>query len=173
MIHRSPQPVVWVIVLWLLALLLLLSVTLLTAEPAIATLSQIEEAPGQMLYRSQNHLQDQAGKTWQVILFKQLQPDRTQSLYLRLVGLPGAAEVAHPKALNISSGTGKTWQAPDVFVEEAPVATVGQYGMQEIVAQLAPDDVVLGIPVAGSNAVMLPVPRSVIREWQVLAAQPS
>jgi hypothetical protein len=37
MIHRSPQPIVWIIMLWILALLLLLSVTLLTAEPAITT----------------------------------------------------------------------------------------------------------------------------------------
>lgn len=171
MIHRSPQPVVWVIVLWLLAILLLLSLTLLTAEPAIATISQTEEAPGQVLYRSQTSLQDQAGKTWQVILFKQSQPDQAQSLQLRLVGLPGAAEVAHPKALKIVSGTGEALQASDVFEQEAPVPTGGQYEMQGIVSQLTLDDVVLGIPLAGSRSVMLPIPRSVVQEWQELAAQ--
>jgi hypothetical protein len=174
MIHRSsPQPVVWILVLWILALLLLLSVTLLTATPAIATISTIEEAPGQALYRSQTSLQDQTGKIWQVILFKQLQPDQRQSLSLRLVGLPGAAEVTHPKALSILSGMGQTLQAPDVLGAEAPVPTVGQYGMQGIVTQLALDDVVLGIPLAGNEWVTLPVPRSVVREWQTLAAQPS
>lgn len=173
MIHRSPQPIVWIIVLWILTILLLMSVSLLTAEPAIATISQVEEAPGQMLYRSQNSLQDQNGKTWQVILFKQLQPDQTQSLDLRLVGLPGAAEVTHPKALSIFSGRGQVLQAPDVFGEEAPAPTVGQYEMQTAASQLTLDDVVLEIPLAGSQAVILPIPQSVVREWQELAAQPS
>ncbi len=173
MIHRSPQPIVWIIVLWILTILLLMSVSLLTAEPAIAAISQVEEAPGQILYRSQNSLQDQDGKTWQVILFKQLQPNQSQSLDLRLVGLPGTAEVTHPKALNILSGRGQVLQAPDVFGEEAPAPTVGQYEMQAAVSQLTLDDVVLEIPLAGSQAVILPIPRSVVREWQELAAQPS
>lgn len=173
MIHRSPQPIVWVIVLWILTILLLMSLTLLTAEPAIATISQIEEAPDQVLYRSQTSLQDQAGKTWQVILFKQSQSDQGQSLQLRLVGLPGAAEVAHPKALNILSGSGKALQAPDMFEQEAPVPTVGQYEMQGVVSQLTLDDVVVGIPLAGSRSVILPIPQSVVREWQELATRPS
>ena len=36
--------------------------------PAFATISQLEEYPGQMLYQSRQTLQDQTGKSWQAIV---------------------------------------------------------------------------------------------------------
>ncbi len=35
--------------------------------PAFATVTQIEEAPGQMLYQSRQNLRDRTGKSWQVV----------------------------------------------------------------------------------------------------------
>jgi Protein of unknown function (DUF3122) len=161
----------WIILWVVLTLLLLIAEATLFPQPAIATISQLQEPSGQVLYRSQQRLQDQTGKTWQVILFKEQQPGQTSSLDLRLVGLPGAVEVAHPKSLAIQLPKDRVLMAIDVFGEEAPAPTVGQYNVKELIPELPAEDLLLRIPEAGNRSVGLLVPRSVVQEWQEVAAQ--
>lgn len=63
--------------------------------PAFATISQLEEYPGQMLYQSRQTLQDQTGKSWQAIVFKRVHPEGTDTVSLRLIGFLGAMEFDH------------------------------------------------------------------------------
>ena len=51
--------------------------------PAFATVTQIEEAPGQMLYQSRQNLRDRTGKSWQVVAFKRVRPDGSEMVSLR------------------------------------------------------------------------------------------
>jgi hypothetical protein len=167
--HPIPEPYKWIILWFILALLLLIADAIFLPQSAIAAISRIEETPGQVLYRSQQRLQDQTEKTWQVILFKQLYPGQISSLDLRLVGLPGAVEVAHPKPLKIQINGDQVLTATDVFLEEAPALTVGQYNVKELIPDLPPKDLLLGIPLTGNHFINLQVPRSVVQEWQEVA----
>ena len=157
-----------------MGLLVILGLTvILFTSPAIAVITQLEEAPGTILYRSQQRLQDQTGRTWQVVLFKQIQPDHAASLQLRLVGLPGAAEVAHPKPLKIQLNGRYAVTAADVFLQEAPAPSVGQYNVEPVIATLPVDDLLLSIPLIGNRSLRVQVPRSVVQEWQEVAKQGS
>lgn len=161
----------WIIMAVILALILFLTATTLFPQPAIATVDRIEESPGQVLYRSQERLQDQSGKTWQVVAFKQIQPSQVASLQLRLVGLPGAAEIVHPQPLTIQLKQGDVLTATDMFLEEAPLPTIGQYNIDDLISELPAEDLQLKIPLAGHQFVELQVPRSLVQEWQTVARQ--
>lgn len=164
--RRWMRKFIWVVVI------LVAMVTLIT-PPAIAAISQLEEAPGTILYRSQQRLQDQTGRTWQVVLFKQIYPDHTASVQLRLVGLPGAAEVAHPKPLKLQVNGRFVVTAADVFLQEAPAPSVGQYNVEPVIAELPADDLLMSIPLIGDRSLRVQVPRSVVQEWQDVAKQGS
>lgn len=134
------------IVIGLVALLLmgLLNFT----QPAFAEVIKLEQ-PGEIIYRSQHSLLDQSGHTWQVIMFKAVRAetqDNMPPLYLRIIGLPGAPEVAHPMQLKITTNTGKIFTAADIFPESAPLPTVGQYNLQDLAADMLTSEVLLGIP---------------------------
>lgn len=161
----------WIIMGVILALILFLMATILFPQPAIATVDRLEESPGQVLYRSQDRLQDQSEKTWQVIVFKQIQPGQAASLQLRLVGLPGAAEVMHPQPLTLQLNQDDVLSATDVFLEEAPLPTIGQYNIDGLISQLPIEDLCLKIPLMGDQFAELQVPRSLVQEWQTVARQ--
>jgi hypothetical protein len=170
------QGLIWFILLIAIIAFLFLGVETLISHPVIAAVTQIEEAPGHMLYRSQHSLKDESGHAWQVVLFKQVHStleaqNDIVSLSLRLVGLPGAAEIAHPRTLKITTDTGKVFAAPDVFLQDAPAPTVGQYNFQEVGAQLPIEALVLAIPLVDHPYVNLRVPQAVVREWQEVVAQ--
>lgn len=146
--------------------LLLIGFGGLTPQPAQAAVTQIKDPSGQILYRSYHRLRDELGKAWQVIVFKQMTPQNgANQLYLRLMGLPGSAEVVHPKALKIRTQEDQIFQADDSFISEAPIATMGEYNVQAIVPKLPIEEVLLGIPLGGEDYLKLWVPRSVVQEW--------
>ncbi|WP_373541206.1 DUF3122 domain-containing protein [Chamaesiphon sp.] len=82
--------------------------------PAFATVTQIEEAPGQMLYQSRQNLRDRTGKSWQVVAFKRVRPDGSAMISLRLVGFLGAVELDHTQPLTLTTSMGQTLTAKDV-----------------------------------------------------------
>ncbi|MBF2072680.1 MAG: DUF3122 domain-containing protein [Synechococcales cyanobacterium C42_A2020_086] len=145
-------------------------------RPAWAAVTQIKESVGQVLCRSQHSLPDAAGHTWQVILFKQSPcapgvAAEPSLLYLRLAGLPGAAEVAHPAPLILTTSTGQVFNAPDVFWEDAPASTIGQYDLKAFAADLPAEPLRLTIPLIDQETVELTIPRPVVQEWQTVIRQ--
>ncbi|MBD2418719.1 DUF3122 domain-containing protein [Anabaena cylindrica FACHB-243] len=140
----------------------------LTFQKANAAITQLEEAPGEFLYRSQVKLDDQSGKVWQVVLFKQIYPGQASNINLRLIGFPGSAKLIHPQPLKITSETGKVWKAADVFLDEAPAPTIGEYDLTNILPELPDEKLTLGIPLPGSNFIKISVPASVVKEWRTV-----
>lgn len=73
--------------------------------------------------------------------------------------------------LKITTNTGKIFIAADIFPEEAPAPTVGQYNLQDLAADMLTSEVLLGIPLAGSRYINLEIPQFVVREWQNVVNQ--
>ncbi len=86
-----------------LLLVFMLSIALLfgICQPAIIAITQIEEYPGQMLYQSRQNLQDQTEKAWQVIVFKRIHPEGTNTVSLHLISFPGVMEFDHNQPLSL------------------------------------------------------------------------
>jgi hypothetical protein len=155
----------WLLLLGILTLYIFLGLGSLTSPTAIAAVIQTEAASKEILYRSFAKLNDQSGQVWQVVLFKQIYPGQAQTVNLRLVGFPGSAELLHPQPLKITTTTGKVLTAADVFLDEAPAPTIGQYDFQDILPQLSIESLVLSIPLP-RNTINISVPQSVVQEWQ-------
>ncbi len=157
-----------VLLLGILTLFIFLGVEISASKTAIAAISRLEAVPGEIIYRSQLKLDDQSGNVWQVILWKQVYPDSAPNINLRLVGFPGSAELIHPQPLRITKATGEVLAAPDVFLEEAPVPTIGQYDFQNILPNLPIEPLLLSIPLPGEHFINISVPQSVVQEWQTV-----
>jgi Protein of unknown function (DUF3122) len=136
-----------------------------TSESAIASVLEVEESPQAVSYWSQHRVRDQFGETWQVIFYKQVQPDQPNLVSLRLVGLPGAPEVNHPVPLTITTPSGQRLSAADIFLNEAPAPTIAQYDMKELASQFSAVPVRLTVPVIDRANVDLDIPLAVIKEW--------
>jgi hypothetical protein len=152
----------------ILTTLIFLGLANLSSEKVIAAVTQIGKPPEETIYRSQVKLDDQLGKVWQVVLFKQVYSEQPSNINLRLVGFPGSAELIHPQPLRITTNTGKLWNANDIFLDAAPAPTVGQYDLTEILPQLPPESLTLSIPISGKNSINIAVPIHVVKEWQSL-----
>jgi hypothetical protein len=154
----------------LLSLILLLSVSLGHPQPVGAIISQQEEAPGQMLFKSRHTLRDNWGESWQVILFKRVKDNRVQQVDLRLVGFPETAIFIHPQSLTLTTTQGKTFQASDRFAQKTPAPNVGEYDLQGILAQLSNSQgIQLSLPLESEGPTDLTIPLPVVLEWQELA----
>lgn len=140
----------------------------LTLENANAAVTRIETKPGEILYRSQTKLDDSLGRVWQVILFKQVYPGQASNINLRLVGFPGSAKLTHPQSLRITSNTGQTWNAPDIFLDEAPAPTIGQYDFTEVLSKLPTATLNLAIPTSRKTSIKISVPANIVEEWRLL-----
>ncbi|MEA5619781.1 DUF3122 domain-containing protein [Cronbergia sp. UHCC 0137] len=158
----------WLLLLGTLTIFIFLSLGTLSDEMVIAAVNRLEPTPGEVIYRSQVKLDDQSGKVWQVVLFKQTSPTHKSTINLRLVGFPGTAELIHPQPLKITSTTGKVWTATDVFLDEAPAPTIGQYDFTEILSQLPQAPLTLAIPLPLAKSINIYVPVSVVKEWRTL-----
>jgi hypothetical protein len=143
----------------------------LSSNEVMAAVTQIGKPPGEVIYRSQVKLDDQSGKVWQIVLFKQVYSQQPSNINLRLVGFPGSAELIHPQPLKITSNTGKNFHAKDVFLDQAPAPTVGQYDFTEILPQLPLESLTLSITLPGTNSIDISVPIHVVKEWQSLITQ--
>lgn len=170
------ETVLWFLLIGLLVIGLFLGMESLLTHPVLAAVTQIEDIPGHILYRSQHSLKDQAGHAWQVVLFKQIESTSREvsndlsSLDLRLVGMPGAIEVSHPESLKITTLTGDVFTAPDVFFEDAPAPTIGEYNFKQLVSKLPTEKLQLTIPLV-SGSVNLQIPQQVVQEWQDVATK--
>ncbi len=144
----------------------------MTPPSAVASIRQIEEAPGQMLYQSRHTLQDETGQSWQIVLFKRVKAGEPKDISLRLVGFPGMAEFAHPQPLKIKTNTGKVLEAEDLFADQSPAANVGEYNIREVLSQLpTATGVKLSLPMKGDRTTTLRIPSVVILEWQTVATE--
>ncbi|BAY37001.1 hypothetical protein NIES2111_13350 [Nostoc sp. NIES-2111] len=174
--HKTPHPLSmclsptslktlfwWLLLLGILTLYIFLGLGGLTAPTVIAAVNQSEST--EILYRSFAKLNDQSGQVWQVVLFKQIYPGQAQTVNLRIVGFPGSAELLHPQPLKITTVTGKVLTATDVFLDEAPAPTIGQYDFKDILPQLSIEPLVLSISVP-KDTINISVPQSVVQEWQ-------
>ena len=94
-----------------LALLIFIGLDKLTTQSALASIRQMEEAPGQVLIQSRHTLKDNHGNSWQVVLFKRSQADGSSIIHLRLVDFPGLADFAHPQPLTITTDAGDLFKA--------------------------------------------------------------
>jgi hypothetical protein len=168
MLHRLLQTFWWLLLLGMLTLFLFLGVEISASKTAIAAISRLEAVPGEIIYRSQLKLDDQSGNVWQVILWKQIYADHPASINLRLVGFPGSAELIHPQPLRITKATGEVLTAPDVFLEEAPVPTIGQYDFKNVLPKLPIEPLLLSIPLPGEHFINISVPQAVVQEWQTV-----
>ena len=125
---------------WLVAASICVLLVIFSPLPAFATVTQIEEAPGQMLYQSRQNLRDRTGKSWQVVAFKRVRPDGSEMVSLRLVGFLGAVELDHTQPLTLTTSTGQILTAKDVTNEISQganaLANVGEYDIQPVLPQL-------------------------------------
>ena len=159
---------------WLLAASICILLVIFSSLPAFATVTQIEEAPGQMLYQSRQNLRDRTGKSWQVVAFKRVRPDGSAMVSLRLVGFLGAVELDHNQPLTLTTSMGQTLTAKDVTNEISQGATtlanVGEYDIQTVLPQLHSEiPLELTLPMLTGGAIELQIPSIAIQEWQTIA----
>ena len=157
-----------ILLVGILTIFIFLNLANLTSGKVMAAVTQLGNPPGEVIYRSQTKLDDQSGKVWQVVLFKQVYSEQKSRTNLRLVGFPSIGELIHPQPLKITSTTGQVWNATDVFLEEAPAPTIGQYDFTDILPQLPPESLILSIPLASTKFINISVPASIVKEWQSL-----
>jgi hypothetical protein len=142
-----------------------------TSQPALASIRQMEEAPGQILIQSRHTLRDEKGNGWQILLFQRSKADGSSIIHLRLVDFPGLADFAHPQPLKITTDTGDLFKAKDMFAEKSPAANVGEFDVQNILFQLPVTKLNLSLAMKGSSSINLSIPPEVVLEWQSVAEQ--
>ena len=164
-----------VILLSVLALLIFSGGGILKVSPAAAAIRRLEETPGQIVYQSRQTVRDQNGNSWQTIAFKRVRSDGDASLYLRLVGFPGTAEIDRSRPLTLTNSLGQSLTAPDassqIFTDAtSPEPNVGQYDLQPALSQLQSEiPLRLTLPTTDTASVILPISPTLIEEWQTLA----
>ncbi|UZQ54037.1 DUF3122 domain-containing protein [Trichothermofontia sichuanensis B231] len=160
-----------------LALVILLTGAIVP-PPALAVLRQVEEAPGQVVYQSRQSVRDRDGHTWQVIAFERLKPNGERSVYLRLVGFPGIADIDRSQPLTLTTSLGQVLTADDasgqIFTDASrPEPNVSQYDLEPIVAKLpAGLPLSLSLAMTDGNTVVLNIPPALVQEWQAVLNPP-
>jgi Protein of unknown function (DUF3122) len=139
------------------------------ANPSLASIHAYPESPGQTMYRSVQSFRDDANRAWQVVLYKRVKGGLVDSIHLRLVGFPGIVEVAHPEKIEIRTGTGKFWQATDVFDASLLPTNVGEYDLLEFMKQLDSNPPLeLKLPLKDDKNALLTIPPFAVEEWRKL-----
>lgn len=168
---------------WLLAAWICISLVVCSPLPAFATVTQIEESPGQMLYQSRQNLRDQNGNSWQASLhrrsfanaFNRIYPDGSNMISVRLVGFPGAVEIDHSQPLTLTTSMGKSLTAQDISSQissDRPTLTnVGEYDIKPVLPQLQAEiPLQLTLLMLTGSAVELQIPSTAVQEWQTFSA---
>ncbi|MBE8998881.1 MULTISPECIES: DUF3122 domain-containing protein [unclassified Nostoc] len=171
MLRRILKIFWWLLLLAILTIYIYLGLATFTSQQVIAAVMQLEDTPEEILYRSQEKLNDELGNYWQVILFKRVNSNsnKISSINLRLVGFPGSQELPHPLPLKITTDTGKVLTAPDIFLDEAPAPTIAQYDFKNVLPQLSTQELLIGIPVGKQHFINLSIPKYIVQEWQEIA----
>ena len=159
------------IVVFTIALLVFIGLDNFTTQPALASIRQMEEAPGQVLIQSRHTLKDNKGDSWQVVLFKRTKADGSSIIHLRLVDFPGLADFAHPQPLTITTNKGELFKAEDIFAQKSPAANVGEFNLQNILSQLPVTKLNLSLAMKDNSSTKLSIPSEVVLEWQSVATQ--
>ena len=157
------------VIVFTIALLVFIGLDNFTTQPALASIRQMEEAPGQVLIQSRHTLKDNKGDSWQVVLFKRTKTDGSSTIHLRLVDFPGLADFAHPQPLTITTNRGDLFKAEDIFAEKAPGANVGEFDLQNILSQLPVTKLNLSLAMKDNSSTNLSIPSEVVLEWQSVA----
>ncbi|AFY56125.1 Protein of unknown function (DUF3122) [Rivularia sp. PCC 7116] len=143
-----------------------------TSQESIAMLRQHHDAPGVLRYHSQVSIKDKQEYTWQVLLFKKINPGVKQELNLRIVGFPGVFEFFHPHSLEIITASGKFLNASDVYANSSPAPNVGEYSLTDVLPKLTEvESLKLNLPVSGKEQKVLEIPEEVVTEWQLLVTE--
>ncbi|NJM23256.1 MAG: DUF3122 domain-containing protein [Richelia sp. RM1_1_1] len=144
----------------------------LNSQSSTAMLRQHHDAPGVLRYHSQVSIKDKQQYSWQVLLFKKINPGAKTELNLRLVGFPGVFEFAHPHSLEIITASGKLLAVPDVFAASSPSANVGEYNLTDVLPKLTTiESLQLNLPLLDGEKKILEIPQSVVMEWQLLVTE--
>lgn len=160
----------WGIAFVVITLALFLIIALLTIKPAIATVTETDIAPGQIHCRSEKILTDDTGHKWDVMFFTEVDSPEVTSLNLRLSGLYSSANIESQKPL-ILSNANKSYEATDIFLENPPLPSIGQYNLKNIFSRLSITDLSLEIPLENGKTAHLDIPRSLFEEWQQVAGK--
>lgn len=166
MLHHILQELEWVITFVLFTLVLFLIVALITIQPAIATITEGEIAPGTSYCRSEQVLTDEAGHKWEVMFFTEVDSPEVTALNLRLSGLSSSVNIESQKPLIIIAPGDRQYQATDIFLENSPLPSIGQYNLKNILPQLSTTDVLLEIPLVRDSVARLDIPKFLLKEWQ-------
>jgi hypothetical protein len=161
---------------WVLTALIYVFLVVGSPLPAFATVTQIEEYPGQMLYQSRQNLQDRNGNSWQAIALKRIHPEGSAVVSLRLVGFPGAVELDHTQPLTLTTSMGQTLTAKDIssdISQDTPTpANVAEYDIKSVLPQLQAEiPLHLTLSVVTGSAIELQIPSTAIQEWQTISAR--
>jgi Protein of unknown function (DUF3122) len=159
---------------WLLAIFVCGLLVVCTPFPALATITQLEEYPGQMLYQSRQNLQDQTGQSWQAIAFTRIHPQGSSTVSLRLVGFPGTVELDHAQPLTLTISSKSNLTARDISSEisqDSPtLANVAKYDIKSVLPQLKSESPLqLTLPVINGAAIEVKIPSEMIEEWQAIS----
>jgi Protein of unknown function (DUF3122) len=159
---------------WVLAIFVCGLLLVCTPLPALATITQLEEYPGQMLYQSRQNLQDQTGQSWQAIAFTRIHPQGRSTVSLRLVGFPGTVELDHAQPLTLTISSKGNLTARDISSEisqDSPtLANVAEYDIKSVLPQLKSETPLqLILPVVTGAAIELKIPSAAIEEWQTIS----
>jgi hypothetical protein len=144
------------------------------AQPAIASVHAYPQTSEQTLFRSLQSLRDQAGRSWQLVFFDQVDRGEIKLIHLRLVGFPGLELARSP--LTLAAQTGQRWTVPNVETAELNVlelpANTAEFDLFEVMRELQDDSVMdLGLELASGDRVDLTVPVAVVREWRSVLEQ--
>lgn len=153
----------------ILTLILSLYLIISNSQPALASIHIYPESSTQIMYRSRQSLRDISDRAWQTVLYKRIKSGKLITLNLRLVGFPGIIELAHPQELQITTGTGKVWNAEDVLVDSSFPANVGEYDFLEVMKKLDSNTPLrINIPLQDESQAELVVPIFAVKEWRKL-----
>ena len=170
MLRQMLHDLEWGIILVILTLVLFLMISLLTIQPVIAAVTETDIAPGQTHCRSEQVLIDDAGHKWEVMFFTEVNSPEETSLNLRLSGLSSSANIESQKPLIISTQN-QSYEATDIFLENPPLPSIGQYNLKNIFPRLAITDLTLEIPLANNASRHLTIPTAIVEEWQEVASK--
>ena len=165
MLRHILQELEWGIAFVILTLILFLIIALVTIQPVIATVTESDIAPGKSYCRSEQVLIDETGHKWEVMFFTEVDSPEVMSSNLRLSGLSGSTNIESQKPLVIVTPSDR-YEANDIFLENPPLPSIGQYNLQNIFSRLSTTDLLLEIPLENNSTARLNIPKSLVKEWQ-------
>ena len=153
----------------LFTLILFLYLIIFNSEYALASIHTYPESSAQIMYRSQQSLRDISDRAWQAVLYKRITSGQLKTLRLRLVGFPGIIKLAHSQKLQVTTGTGKVWNAKNVLLDSYFPPNVGEYDFMEVMKNLDYDTPLrLHLSLQDSSRAEIVVPIFAVKEWRQL-----